>query len=473
MLSPFLIGGPPNDPSPLALRAESSPSSSHRKTQIVKVPPEFQSLEYLSTPDSNLVCLICHTPFDKPVQLPCEHYFCRECLDHAWAPRANGQKSCPTCRSNVQSENEFRLVPKIIETMLDELVVKCPNTKAGCDWADHRVNVHDHVMLYCEYTPVHCSSEDCRLPVSQKDFHKGCVHYTVNCEHCHTSLMKKDLEEHQRSNCANRMTACTLCSAEMLRLDLKSHINNDCPKHVMSCQGTIVGCKFTAERKDVIPHEAQCAMATMAPHFRDQQARIERNEARMEPLSRKVGILEDGLSNVTNMLYPANGNDQSFPVTDPLDPNNASHQSSAPEFRLPHGSFPPVPGNDNNSAPSPFDSQVHHLLTLHDSLREEVSRIANALTDLDGRTNMMIINESQRAKDEMLHANAAISNLRMHLQWLVSATIQQRTTSVGNATANAAGSTNMNTSSSSVNRPMGGRHGPFQGPRRLSEDTKL
>jgi hypothetical protein len=78
--------------------------------------------------------------------------------------------------------------------MLDELMVKCPHTKAGCTWVDHRSNVVDHVMLYCVYTPVACSSFDCRHHIAQKDFHKGCLHYTVSCEQCHTSMMKKDLE---------------------------------------------------------------------------------------------------------------------------------------------------------------------------------------------------------------------------------------------------------------------------------------
>jgi hypothetical protein len=224
-------------------------------------------------------------------------------------------------------------------------------------------------------------------------------------------------------------------------------------------------------------------MATMAPHFREQQARIERNEARMEPLIRKVGILEDGLTNITNYLYPANGNDASFPVTDPLDPNSTDPQVPTPDFRLPPASYPPVPpgGNDtNNPAQPPFDSQVHHLLTLHDSLREEVSRISNALTDLDGRTNMMIINESQRSKDEMLHVNAAISNMRMHLQWVVSATLQQRSNAAGSSRT--PGTTTVNASAgSNATRASSARPGPsatMQGPsRRLSDsnrqDTKL
>jgi hypothetical protein len=150
-------------------------------------------LEYVSTPDSNLICLICHTPFDKPVQLPCEHYFCRDCLDLAWAPPSTN-RSCPTCRLKIGTEKDLRPVPKIIANMLDELVVKCPNSKGGCGWVNERVNVHDHVMLYCEHTPVECSMRDCRFLIAQKDYYKGCLHYTISCEDCHVSLMKKDLE---------------------------------------------------------------------------------------------------------------------------------------------------------------------------------------------------------------------------------------------------------------------------------------
>ena len=87
-------------------------------------------------------------------------------------------------------------------------------------------------------------------------------------------------------------------------------------------------------------------MATMAPHFREQQARLERHEARMEPLARKVGILEDGLANITNMLYPANANDASFPVGDHLDPNDAST-----EFRPPTASFAQ---NSSNEPPCQY-----------------------------------------------------------------------------------------------------------------------
>jgi hypothetical protein len=366
-------------------------------------------------------------------------------------------------------------VPKIVENMLDELVVKCSNSKAGCDWVDHRVNVHDHVMLYCEYTPVECPASDCRLHIPQKDYHKGCLHYTVSCEDCHTSLMKKDLEEHQRKSCANRLTSCSLCAVEVLRLDLKSHVNKDCPKHIISCQGAIVGCTFRDARADVLLHEKMCPMATMAPHFREQQARIERNEARMEPLTRKVGILEDGLSNITNMLYPANSNDASYPVTDPLDPNDTDALEPTSDLNLAPASFPHVTqDNENAQAQPPFDSQVHHLLTLHDSLREEVSRITNAMTELEGRANMMVFNESTRVKEEMLRTNTAINSMRMQLHWLMSSHLHNRN-SAGSSSARTTGGTTANATTSGSNVAQGARPGPsgtLQPFRRLSDSTR-
>lgn len=231
-------------------------------------------------------------------------------------------------------------------------------------------------------------------------------------------------------------------------------------------------------------HELACAMAIMAPHFREQQARLERHEARMEPLSRKIGILEDGFANINNMLYPANADDASFPVADHLGPNEATA-----DFRLPPASFTHgTAGADHNPNQPPFDSQVHHLLTLHENLREEVTRIAQMLTEVEGRTNMMIINESQRNKDEMLHTNAAINNMRMQLHWLMSATLHQRTSSASASSSRPSASTSQGTTGpgatgrSATQGPTGSaRPGPsatLNAPyRRLSDsnrqDTKL
>jgi hypothetical protein len=291
-----------------------------------------------------------------------------------------------------------------------------------------------------------------------------------------SSANQPPVQEHQRNSCSNRVTSCSLCAVEVLRLDLKNHVNKDCPKHITSCQGAIVGCTFREERADVLIHEKVCPMATMAPHFREQQARIERNEARMEPLARKVGILEDGLTNITNMLYPANSNDASFPVTDPLDANDVDPLEQTADFNLPQASFPPVAQeNDSAQAQPPFDSQVHHLLTLHDSLREEVSRMTNAMTELEGRASMMVFNESTRVKEEMLRTNTAVNSMRMQLHWLMSSHLYNRNAAGTTSSARTAGATAASQSGSNVTQAASARPGPsgtLQPFRRLSDSTR-
>lgn len=82
----------------------------------------------------------------------------------------------------------------MILTMLDELVVKCPSWQHGCGWQGQRSGAQDHVELYCEFTMVECSADECTLEVMQKDLAKGCLHYTVHCEFCQVALLKQDLE---------------------------------------------------------------------------------------------------------------------------------------------------------------------------------------------------------------------------------------------------------------------------------------
>jgi hypothetical protein len=42
-----------------------------------------------------------------------------------------------------------------------------------------------------------------------------------------------------------------------------------------------------------------------------------------------------------------------------------------------------------------------YLLSLHEALREEVAGLSLALTDLDGRASMAVMNESHRIKEDM------------------------------------------------------------------------
>lgn len=482
-----IVGGPPSTPSPLALRAINSPYL--RRSRPSRAPMDMTLLDYVSTPDSNLTCLICQCPFDDPVRLTCEHYFCRECLDRALeAQPHNVPNTCPTCRQTVE---QWLPVPKIIADMLDELQVRCPNAKAGCAWVDHRVDVANHVARYCQYALVDCPDARCNGKVMQKDAYKACLHVETPCPQCQEPVMKINLEEHQRESCSNRTVNCPQCRSQVLSVYFDNHVNNECPQTVVKCKGQDLGCKHSVIRDEMMPHEKTCPMATMMPFFEEQQTRLERAETRLDHQSRKLTILEDGLSNITTMLYPPaptttsdrdrdRDRDRIFPSA-PGSPTDSTHEFRLPSAAFPPVSsfppFPPVPSSSSDAPPAPFDSSLHHILSLHENLRDEVARLTSALSEHEAHTNMMVMVESQRQKDELKHQNMAISQMRAQLHWLVSATLQQQ------RSANAAGSS---AASGSGSRGQGaaGRTGPAAGGsggatavlgavrRRLSDSTR-
>lgn len=72
-----------------------------------------------------------------------------------------------------------------------------------------------------------------------------------------------------------------------------------------------------------------------------------------------------------------------------------------------------------------------YLLSLHESLREEVSQMSHALTDLDARASMTIMNECLRIKEDMAHTNAAVNSVRMQVQWLMNPRLHNGTRAGG------------------------------------------
>lgn len=191
LTSGFVVGQPPPSPSPLAIRASHSPSSKTRKG-FAEPPVNLRQVEYVSQVNDNLVCSICHCPFEEPQRLvDCDHVFCKECLRFAFA-HSGSDKQCPACRTKLRHESEP--LPRLINTMLDELVIKCPHRERGCRWESKRAEAQDHIELYCEYTLVDCPDNNCELKVMYKDSDKGCLHQTVVCQLCHTSMLKMDLE---------------------------------------------------------------------------------------------------------------------------------------------------------------------------------------------------------------------------------------------------------------------------------------
>ncbi|KAK5111838.1 hypothetical protein LTR85_011736 [Meristemomyces frigidus] len=82
--------------------------------------------------------------------------------------------------------------------------------------------------------------------------------------------------------------------------------------------------------------------------------------------------------------------------------------------------FPPP------AAHGPYVSPLHHLLSMHESLRDEMSRMSAALQELDGRQSMHTLNENLRTREEISYMGAQVAGLSRQVHWLTSAQLQRQ-----------------------------------------------
>ena len=371
-------------------------SSVLQRQKITKQPVDLRSLEYVGSYDHNLMCAICHCPFVEPARLDCDHFFCRDCVNQALMHQARDAKCCPSCRRKTRRISIVP-VPKIINRILDELPVRCPYAKEGCSEELPRGAVQDHVDRYCIYSEVECPSDECPFTVQRKDAEKQrCLHTLVCCEYCKVSFMERNLGSHQTS-CSVRTVPCPHCKSTMPYGNLESHVES-CPDASLPCTAAPYGCEFTSDRASLDQHTTTCPLAKLVPILKFQNDRLAAHETALNHLRHKNSLLETSLITIQETL-------------------------NAPSNLLETAPSLSTPSPEDNS---PFDSTAHHLLCMHESLREEVGRVSAAVSELDAKASMMVMNESLRTKEELAHTNAAVGGMRMHLHWLMSARLQNQ-----------------------------------------------
>ncbi|KAB8342930.1 hypothetical protein FH972_022527 [Carpinus fangiana] len=425
--------------------AEAVPSispegASATATRRANVPLDLRILDYVTPFDRNLVCPICHCPFIQPVRLDCDHTFCRDCLSRAFTTQTADTKKCPSCRAS-SSFGQTQTVPRFIIHMIDELVVKCPKHDVGCASQVRRGDLQVHVDLYCSYSEVPCPAVDCSLTIPRKDLGERCLHSKVICDSCDVEMLEKDVNEHNRKLCTKQTSTCPDCQESFTKSALSDH-ERRCPQTTIRCLGSNIGCRHSTKRVDMAQHQNSCALASLLPAMKAMSDRMDQQGAALDLLQRKNDILEGSVSNMQSLLANA-----ALPLADASAAATSPHSTEA----------------------APFDSATHHLLSLHESLREELDRVASSISEVDARASMMIINENLRLKEDLAHTNAVIGSMRMQLQWLTSARLQTQPKPAPGAVTSGAGPSVRSGPSSP---PPGASQPPI---RRLSdsERTKL
>jgi hypothetical protein len=271
--------------------------------------------------------------------------------------------------------------------------------------------------------------------------------------------------------CPSLKVTCQDCEVSLYRSDLAEHVAN-CAKAMRTCAGAKYGCRMKLPKTPLSVHEMLCPLVTLAPYLESQASRMASMESTIRQLRQRNEILEDGIANMRSTLAQMS----------PPPPAPAIARS---------GTRSPSPSRSSNIIPFPpevsaslsHSNATTYLLSLHESLREETSQLAGAITDLDARASMAIMNESLRIREDMAHINAGVNSLRMQVHWLMNPRLHQ-----GQRTVNSGGTGGPGGGESArtlgIGSPAAGRSSAVSSPtsgtlagRRLSdtarEGTKL
>ncbi|KAJ6144664.1 Zinc finger RING-type [Penicillium chermesinum] len=356
-------------------------------------PVDLRALDFVSSYDSHLMCPICHCPLVQPVRLQCDHVFCDKCLRSAITSfRSTDAEEfpCPSCRTPTSQVSTS--VPRLLINMCDDIQVRCPLSSEGCPETVPRGHVQSHVDKYCGYRLVPCPDKECGKKTRKMDLEQEnrCRHSLVRCTRCEEDIMEQDFEEHDNELCSRLQTLCVDCGTIVLQREFKRHVET-CLEVVSPCTASKYGCPVKVRRAEIAIHEQQCPLVAIGPYFEAQNTRLNSLEVTMRHLQQRNEILEDGLANLQPTICVKQRSQQSEDIDEP---------------------------NDRSST---------YLLSVHESLRDEVAAMSHALTDLDARASMTIMSECLRIKEDMAHTNAAVNSVRMQVQWLMNPSLHSGT----------------------------------------------
>eukprot|EP00736_Rhodelphis_marinus_P002664 Rmarinus@m.11886 len=183
-------------------------------------------------------CKICSYIGVSWETLPCDHIFCKDCVDSLLTSKP---AKCPLCRTEFIDE---RVKPSRDRNSISStLPVLCTSVGRanGCDWNGDYDLRQGHVSL-CEYQPIRCLNAGCEAQVMRKclDAHSSeCDFRSVACSYsgCTEKFLfhqKRERESHT-GTCGKKPISCDACNETVCAGDLQDHVENHCPQCSVTC----------------------------------------------------------------------------------------------------------------------------------------------------------------------------------------------------------------------------------------------
>lgn len=155
---------------------------------------DYRSETFSPPPCRELLCSICHCVLYNPVECPCQHVFCRSCLES----RLQDRKACPQCEEPVDQSSLVK-TSYLVRNIILSLKLVCKNSSRGCQETCCVEHYEVHLKV-CPYQIMKCSNGNCESEIILKDKVKHedleCFFYYVSCTVCKKPVMRHKLLDH-------------------------------------------------------------------------------------------------------------------------------------------------------------------------------------------------------------------------------------------------------------------------------------
>lgn len=171
----------------------------------------YDTERFLSPVKDELLCCICRDVLEDPLQAPCEHAYCKLCIE-AWLVH---ETTCPEDRQPLR-HTSLRSLFRYMRNDLNNLQIRCRNHAYGCQYVSALEFIDSHERG-CIYERLKCSNERCLFYASRQEVHdheRTCKYGQRECPHgCGFTMTRQSHLDH---NCVQELRT----ALEVLRTEL-------------------------------------------------------------------------------------------------------------------------------------------------------------------------------------------------------------------------------------------------------------